>query len=67
MFLDKLIYILKCTACFTGIFVLLSLCVNIVRNGANERRKQETIARLEEEIIKEALKNANENNKEEEN
>lgn len=67
MFLDKLIYILKCTACFTGIFVLLSLCVSIVRNSINERRKQEAISRLEEELMKEVLKSANESNKEEEN
>lgn len=48
MFLDNLVYVLKCTAAFTGIFVLLSLCVGIVRNSIETKRKND----LSEELAK---------------
>ena len=51
MFLDNLIYVLKCTACFTGIFVLLSLCVNIVRNSIESKRKNDLSEELARQLF----------------
>lgn len=61
-FLEYLIYFLKCTLVFFGIFFLFNLIINIIKDNYNKKK----IKLVQDKIIKQLIEDIEKNNKKDE-